>query len=87
VWENPSSTLPPLSAPDAIEAARKEVAKYVQDPERWHLESITLESLGDENKWVYTVRWHERGAYGDDTLPIPVLMNGQAVIGVWEKEP
>jgi hypothetical protein len=67
---------PPLSIREAIATARKEVER-MDKHRHWALDSVTLRSIGSNDKWLYLVRFMEELGNGlPMNVDIPVLMNG-----------
>src|SRR4051812_21991228 len=59
---------PPLSIHEAIATARKEVER-MDKHRHWALDSVTLRSIGSNDKWLYLVRFMEELGNG---LPMNV---------------
>lgn len=47
---------PPLSIIQALKAAREGLARFIINSEKWKLNAVTLESMGD-NMWYYRVHF------------------------------
>jgi hypothetical protein len=77
-WTNRDTQPPPLSVDKAIAISRQEVPKYFTNAVDWAVREITVETLGQQDKWYYLVGWLPPEANGD-RLEIPVLMSGVAL--------
>jgi len=76
-WSPETGTVPPLSIPGAIAAAREVLTTTVRDVANWQLTQVSLQRCVEEN-WAYIVRWTSLGE-GPDYLSVPVLLSGRAV--------
>lgn len=81
VWPEAEQS-PPLSPRGALDAAREYVARTVQDPSRWTVRKICLESSGQKpSRWLYVVEFtsfpnRDEVLLGPGhSFAIPVLMN------------
>lgn len=77
-WTNQESSSPPISLDRAIAISKQEVPKYFTNAADWAVREITVETLGQHDKWYYVVGWLPPEANGD-ALEIPVLMSGVAL--------
>lgn len=75
---------PPLSPRKAETAARDQLRKLVEQPEKWSRRAIELRPMSDGDKWVYVVHFngfHPPGVL-DGAVPqmrLIVLMDGRAI--------
>ena len=86
-WKDPVTSAPPLSIAEAIAVAGREVPRYVSEAARWHVSGVALHSFGVGDMWFYVVSYRPAGEVTGDSLPIPVLMSGQAVTGSRRERP
>ena len=81
---------PPLSARKAIQVAQAFLPKMIAKSEQWTLHKLSLEKMGDKDKWVYVVQFEGPHPGGDgfvSTMDIVVLMSGVPVkpkVSEWE---
>ena len=78
-WDTPEETDPPLTMATAISASKQDLPLYFPQVTAWHLDEISLRSLGDKQKWYWVVGWRPDAVDLGDSLEIPVLMNGRVV--------
>src|SRR5215218_4542563 len=57
-WSD-TEPFPPLSPRTAIAAAWEQLKALGTDPERWHMNNVSLVPIGPEGKWVYLVELEE----------------------------
>lgn len=87
-WPHPETDAPPLPLAKAVAIAKRELAKYTDDPSKWKLDTVELRSLGEHARWFYVIEWKpSRPDYIGDGIYIPVLMTGEAVNVKFEAEP
>ena len=76
---------PPLSIPEVLAIAAKELPKYTHGNGEWHLESVRLERLdgpapsGTKDKWIYAVSYELPDHHGD--IQIPITLAGVPIQG------
>jgi hypothetical protein len=81
-WKDHTSD-PPLTAPQAILIATRQLEKLLPNADEWSLVGIRLEQIARPSTWVYVIEFREppSGPLGGPTsrLGIVVLMSGNAI--------
>jgi hypothetical protein len=82
-WPDPELS-PPLPPRRAIQIAAEHFRQLITDAERWHLKSVSLRPVWDQEHWVYLVEFEEPPPRGDggihSSLTFVVLMNGNSIM-------
>jgi hypothetical protein len=81
---------PPLAPRQAVRTARRQLAEFVPNADRWRVMAVTLRQVMREDVSIYVVEFNEplpdpppgvsvAGSFMAKTIRIPVLMNGATV--------
>jgi hypothetical protein len=82
---SPEDANPPLTARKAVASASKVLSRLLGNPEEWKLSLICLRSPGNDDKWIYVVRFaglpKVRWTESNDLqfITLAVLMNGEVL--------